>query len=150
MESVQTRLAKWLGTGSVGAAELERRELAVRKVEQETGLSLPEDFRLYLLHASPIDQAWDDEMVIWWPIERLKTIPDEYEGPIGLEGVAASAAEWLFFADYCLWCWAWAICCGEGEDRGRIALIGGSPDRIVADSFTEFVDRHLSDPDSLC
>ena len=27
------------------------------------------------------------------------------------------------------------------DDRGRIALIGGSPDRIVADSFTEFVDR---------
>ncbi len=150
MEPVQKRLAKWLGTGVLGAAELERRELAIRKVEQDNGLALPDDFRLYLLHASPIDQAWDDEMVIWWPIERLKNIPDEYEYAVKDPRVASNAKDWLFFADFSLWCWAWAICCGEGEDRGRIALVGGSPDRIVAGSFAEFVDRHLSDPNSLC
>ena len=150
MEPVQKRLAKWLGTGALGAAELERRELAIRKVEQDNSLALPDDFRLYLLHASPIDQAWDDEMVIWWPIERLKNIPDEYEQAVKDPRVASNAEDWLFFADFSLWCWAWAICCGEGEDRGRIALVGGSPDRIVAGSFAEFVDRHLSDPNSLC
>jgi hypothetical protein len=150
MATVQARLAKWLGTDAPGAVELERRQAAIRQVEQETGLSLPEDFRLYLLHASPLDQAWDDEMVIWWPIERLRAIPDEYESDVTDAAIAAQAKDWLFFADFCLWCWAWAINCGDGEDRGKVALIGGSPDRIVAAGFAEFVDRHLSDPASLC
>jgi hypothetical protein len=149
MEAMSAKLGAWLGVGAVGAAELERRELAIRKVEQDYGVSLPDDFRLYLLKASPIEQAWDSEMVIWWPIERLRNVPDEYEHAIGDDRVASSAPEWLFFADFSLWSWAWAICCGEGEDRGRVALIGGSPDRIVADSFAEFVDRHFSDPNSL-
>jgi hypothetical protein len=150
IEPAFTKMAARLGTAPPGRAELDRRELAIRKVERGYGLSLPDDFRLYLLHASQLDQAWDDELVIWWPIERLRNVPEEYEHPVAEQRVASSAAEWLFFADFSLWAWAWAICCGKSEDRGRIALIGGSPDRIVADSFTEFVDRHLSDPDSLC
>jgi len=150
MEAVQAKLAAWLRTGSPGPDERQRRELAIQKVEQDYQLSLPEDFRLYLLHASPTDQAWDDEMVIWWPIERLRNIPDEYDHPIAEPRIASQASDWLFFADFSLWCWAWAICCGDGEDRGAIGLIGGSPDRVVADSFSEFADRHLSDPNSLC
>ncbi|HYD38316.1 MAG TPA: helix-turn-helix transcriptional regulator [Allosphingosinicella sp.] len=34
-------------------------------------------------------------------------------------------------------------------DRGRVALIGGSPDRFVADSFSDFVTRYLRAPDSV-
>lgn len=150
MATVQAQLARWLGTEVPGAAELARRERALAKVEQETGLTLPDDFRDYLLQASPTEQAWDDEMVIWWPIERLRSIPDEYEHAVTDPRIAANASDWLFFADFCLWCFAWAINCGEGEDRGRIALIGGAPDRIVADDLSEFVRRHLSDPASLC
>jgi len=144
------RLAKWLGTDPPGPVESQRRELAVLKVERDYRLSLPDDFRDYLLRASPVDQAWDDEMVIWWPIERLRNIPDEYESPVTEMQVATTAADWLFFADFSLWCWAWAINCGDGEDRGKVALIGGSPDRVVAGSFANFVERHLTDPNSLC
>ncbi len=143
------RLGAWLGTPAPGPLELQRRESAVRKVEQDYGLTLPDDFRDYLLFASPVEQAWDKEMVIWWPIERLRPIPEEYHHPIDAPEVAETAAQWLFFADFSDWSWAWAIHCGDGAQRGRIVLIGGSPDRIVADSFAEFVERHLSDPDSL-
>jgi hypothetical protein len=143
------RLGAWLGTPAPGALELQRRELAVRKVELDYGLSLPHEFRDYLLFASPVEQAWDQELVIWWPIERLRPIPDEYQDPVGDPEIAATAAYWLFFADFSDWSWAWAINCGEGEQRGKVALIGGEPDRIVADSFSDFVERHFTDPDSL-
>lgn len=151
MGIAQARLGAWLGTAVPGPEERARRESAIQEVEQQYRLTLPEDFRLYLLDASPIEQAWDKEMVIWWPIERLKNIADECPEWLAepLPAVA-NPAEWLFFADFSLWSWAWAICCGAGEDRGRIVLIGGSPDRIVADSFAEFVERHLTDPNSLC
>jgi hypothetical protein len=50
-----------------------------------------------------------------------------------------------FFADYLIWCWAWAIVCGDDENRGRVVVISGH-DRFVADSFAQFVDLHISDP----
>ncbi|MBQ1497868.1 MAG: hypothetical protein IIZ38_06105 [Sphingomonas sp.] len=55
----------------------------------------------------------------------------------------------LFFADYMAWCWAWIICCEEGEDHGRVAVIGAG-DRRVADSFTDFVKAHVADSMSVC
>ena len=55
----------------------------------------------------------------------------------------------LFFADYMAWCWAWIICCEEGEDHGRVAVIGAG-DRRVADSFTDFVKAHIADSMSVC
>lgn len=63
--------------------------------------------------------------------------------------IAAEAHSYLFFADYSIWCWAWAICCGDGPNRGKVALVGGAPDRIVADSFSDFVERYLRDPASV-
>ncbi len=143
------RLGAWLGTPAPDPTELKRREQAVEKVERDYALRLPGEFRDYLLFASPVEQAWDKELVIWWPIERLRPMPAEYQKPVGDPEVAATAASWLFFADFSDWSWAWAINCGEGEQRGQVALIGGEPDRIVADSFSNFVERHFTDPNSL-
>lgn len=121
-------------------------EATVQEIERRYGLTLPEDFRLYLLHAAPSDDFWDNGDAIWWSPERLKNIPEEYEHPIDDPRIAQKAQTYLFFADYMIWSWAWAICCEEGEDRGKVALIGGAPDRIVASSFTEFVKAYIADP----
>ena len=56
------------------------------------------------------------------------------------------AGKYLFFADDMAWCWAWAICCDGGEDHGKVALIGGAPDHVVARSFSEFVEAYVGDP----
>jgi hypothetical protein len=63
--------------------------------------------------------------------------------------VARDASKYLFFADYMIWCWAWAIACGDGEHRGRVAVINGVSDRFVADSFGQFVDRYILDKNSV-
>ena len=121
-------------------------EATAEDIERRYGISLPEDFRLYLLHAAPREDFWDDGDASWWSPGRLKNIPDEYEYSIDDPRIAAKAQRYLFFADYMIWCWAWAICCEEGEDRGKVALIGGAPDRIVASSFTEFLKAYIADP----
>ena len=87
----------------------------------------------------------DAETTAWWPLQRLKNIPDEYPHTVTDPTIAKNAPRYIFFADYMIWCWAWAIDCGDGKDRGRVAVIGGSPDRFVADSFAEFVDRYVED-----
>ena len=56
--------------------------------------------------------------------------------------IAKDAAKYLFFADYAIWCWAWAIACGEDENHGRVVVISGQ-DRFVANSFAQFVDLYI-------
>ena len=58
--------------------------------------------------------------------------------------IVRDAAKFIVFADYGIWCFAWAIDCGEDENRGRVVVISGQ-DRFVADSFAEFVDRFIED-----
>ena len=79
----------------------------------------------------------------WWTPARIKNIPDEYEHKISAPDIAAEAKTALFFLDHLMWCWAWAICCGDGPNRGRVFLIGNE-DRFVADSFGEFVQRYIN------
>lgn len=124
-------------------------EIAVRDLEQRYGITLPEDFRAYLLNVAPEEEHWDDGDAIWWQPSRIRNIPEEYEHPLGNPAVAARAGGCLFFADYMIWCWAWAICCEAGEDHGKVAVIGAG-DRWVADSFTDFVRAYVADPLSVC
>jgi hypothetical protein len=122
----------------------------VATLERSYGVVLPEDFRAYLLEALPACGGnMDDGMTNWWEIELIKNIPDEYANsqwePHQFKNAEVSAEQnvYLFFADYCIWCAAWAINCGQGVDRGRVVLIDGVKDDFVADSFSEFVGFYL-------
>jgi hypothetical protein len=81
-------------------------------------------------------------------LDRIKNIVDEYPHKVTYETIARDASKYLFFADYCIWCWAWAIACGDDENSGRVVVISGR-DRFVADSFAQFADLYISDPGQL-
>ncbi|MDG2004462.1 MAG: hypothetical protein P8J20_14135 [Novosphingobium sp.] len=89
-------------------------------------------------------ENWDEEMGHWWPLARIKNIPDEYGTDIP-PFVSEGGRKCLFFLDHCIWCWAWAISCADDETQGKVLLIGGMDERFVADNFSEFVDRYTSD-----
>jgi hypothetical protein len=121
-------------------------EEAISGLEQKYGIRLPDDFRDYLVHSCPTDD-WpsDNNMICWWPLACIKNIVDECERRITNDTIARDAARYLFFADYSIWCWAWAIACGDDANRGRVAVISGN-DVFVADSFAQFVDAYIDDP----
>jgi hypothetical protein len=121
----------------------------VERIETRYGIRIPEDFRRYLLEVCTVEERMDDEGTAWWGLDRVCSIPDDYQSEITDPAVAAEANVYLFFADYLIWCWAWAVCCSDGPNRGKVAFIGGMPDGFVADSFTEFVERYLRDPDGM-
>ena len=133
----------WRETNSeIGTVETSQPQ--VEALEARYSLRLPKDFKDYLLHSSPKDEmAGLDWPTSWWHFDRLRNIPEEYEHEIGNEIVAHDAAKCIFFADYAIWCSAWAICCVEGENRGKVAVIGGNPDRFVADNFAHFVEMYI-------
>jgi hypothetical protein len=148
VEAHERLLGWWAATGT-HVAPHGASESAILELEERYSLTLPADFRRYLLSASPREELWDEEDTIWWPLARIRNIPEEYEHGVSDERIAAKAGQYLFFADYCVWCWAWAIACTDDENRGRVAIIGGSPDRFVADSFADFVDRYTLDFNSV-
>lgn len=120
----------------------------VEALEERYSLQLPEDFRSYLLSAAPSVTFMDDIGTQWWAPNEIKSIPDECpDGPpgqINLE-IEREKDAYLVFADYLIWCYAWAICCSNGPNRGKIALLGGLPDRFVADNFRDFLLLELTD-----
>ncbi|MEI6643392.1 MAG: SMI1/KNR4 family protein [Novosphingobium sp.] len=121
-------------------------EAEIAALEQRYGVTLPDDFRNYLRESAPVAENCDEEDGKWWPIERIRNIPDEYEHEVGA-ALARNAAQHLFFVDFSIWCWAWAISCANDETRGKIAVIGGggSADGYVADSFAEFVQKYTEE-----
>jgi len=138
----------WRATGEAPARAFQA-ERKVRALESDYGVALPEDFRAYLTKAAPAADFCDDNDVNWWSPGRITNLPDEYEHPVANPAVAGEAEAYLFFADYLIWASAWAICCSEGENRGKVALIDGAADRFVAESFSRFVELYLKDPASV-
>jgi hypothetical protein len=126
-----------------GTIELEERQVA--QLEQKYGVRLPDEFREYLLHACPKnDYCMDDNATDWWRLERIKGIAEENEHPIGNPVIARLAPTSLFFADWAVWCMAWAIVCESGEHYGRVVVFNVD-ERFVADSFGQFVDLYMQD-----
>ena len=123
---------------------LEQLEQRIADLELKYEVRLPEEFRAYLLWSCPTYENWDDELTTWWPVDSIKNIPDEYEYPIENAEIDQEKDVYLFFADYSIWCWAWAINCGDGPNRGRVVVVG-QPDRFVADSFGQFIERIIKD-----
>jgi hypothetical protein len=138
----------WMYTGQTGTPAPNAQQ-AVQQLKQRYRLSLPADFEDYLLHTAPGKSLWDNGDINWWPPQEIISLPEGYEHRLSSDAIAGEADGYLLFADYLIWCWGWAVCCSGGPNHGKVALIGGDPDRIIADSFSEFVERYLHDSDSV-
>lgn len=120
----------------------------IEALEERYSLQLPEDFRSYLMYAAPSTTFMDDIGTQWWAPSEIKSIADECpDGPPGQINpeIEQEKDTYLVFSDYLIWCYAWAICCSNGSNRGKIALIGGLPDTFIADNFRDFLLLELID-----
>lgn len=88
----------------------------------------------------------DWESGTWWHLDRICNVPEGFERPVG-EMVPNAGRRYLFFADYLVWCWAWAVCCEPGPDWGVVVVI--DRDAVVANSFSDFVAGYIADPDKM-
>jgi hypothetical protein len=122
------------------------RATGVDALERRCSVRLPEDFRDYLLHRAPIvEDIWDDQHTAWWSLGRVKSVAEDFDGAISHPDIEARKTQYLVFADFLVWSWAWAVACTEDEHRGKVALIGGEPDRFVATTFTDFERLYAED-----
>lgn len=116
--------------------------------EVRNAIRLPCDFRQYLRFTMPSGNDWDAEGTKWWALEDLKSARQEcagWEGGSGLDG----DDKIIVFADYLIWCWAWAIDCSENQSRGNVIMLTGGENPCVAPTFDDFLDRYVQDPQSV-
>jgi hypothetical protein len=156
MKPYQKLLQRWAGEDPPYERLVQHGEPEVAALEQRYGVRFPSDFREYLLHACPTSEQggeMDDEGVSWWGLDRVKSVTEELSDqingqmplPLEDEVLISESPKALFFADLLIWCWAWAICCGDGPNHGRVFIVIGD-DGFVAETFGEFVDRYLAEP----
>lgn len=125
-------------------------EEKVREFESRNGVMLPLDFREYLLHVDGMVQAGgqdcDPNGFAFWPLARVKSVREEYTKHSTPLPEVPDADRYFVFIDYLQWCWAYAIRLGaRPSDGGQIIHVGKLNPKVVAGSFTEFVDLYLRD-----
>lgn len=117
------------------------------RFERQRNVRFPTEFRDYLETANGMDigplNDQDSEGFCFWPIEEMKSVPDELSR-LGhaLPNVSEVDSFWAF-ADYMQWSWAYAIGTSAAQG-GRILHIGVDEPRIIAESFGAFIELYLA------
>ena len=138
----------WSATGlkAIGAPASQSE---VEALETRFAVRLPDDFRDYLLKAMPrAGLPIDKNLTTWWEVSRIASEQTMNGEALIVDGDPANPHRYLLFADHMIWAWAWAIACGETDQRGNIMEIGDR-NRIVADNFATFVALNIADDDAL-
>jgi hypothetical protein len=112
-------------------------------IEARVG-KLPSDLLAVLALADGFD-GHDRHGFRFWPSAELERV-STYDG--GRENRFPLAREYVLFADYLSWCWAYAVKVGK-PGRGEVILVGSKEPVLVARGFPEFLERYLVDDGKL-
>ena len=156
-------IANW-SSGFISVGESLKRHWSSHDVDINTGVTkaeldsfeskhcvvLPEDLRDYFLcvNGMPPDVV-DDGMIRFWMLEELQ--PLSQGAPAFSDPSYIRHPECLFlFADYSIWAHAYAIRLGSVPmQSNEVVIIGYKSPVTICNSFSEFVDRYLTDKDLL-
>ncbi len=120
---------------------------ALSAFERGYSVALPHAMRGYF-EATNGNGGMDRDFYTFWPLEEMKPVREELVDPIHTDRF--DYPDCYLFADYLLWCWAYAIhLTGDAETNGPIYLVGGETPVVVAATFLEFMQKYAADPDSL-
>jgi hypothetical protein len=90
----------------------------------------------------------DEKGFAFWPLSRIKSVPEECaKSKVHLPKIDDNGS-YFAFADYMQSSWAYATCLAP-DQLGKILQFGTHSPRIVADSFTQFVEAYLADAEQL-
>jgi hypothetical protein len=126
---------------------------SVRKFESRYSVILPKDLREYFLTLDGmIDQLGsecDREGFGFYSLSRVKNICEEYASlkmkrPI--LPTISNPENYFVFVDYLQWCWAYAIRLSNNlSESNEVIHVGTVEPKVIAQSFSEFVDLYLKD-----
>lgn len=129
-------------------------EEIVRGFESRNDIELLPDFRDYLLNVDGMAQIGGHDCDLagfaFWPLAQIQSMLKECTNHPPAESVPADPENYFVFADYLQWSWAYAIHLGtHSSEAGQIIHVGTLQPKVIAGSFTEFVDLYLQDARAL-
>jgi hypothetical protein len=143
-------VAHWAAQGLQIARGAPEAELA--RVEARWGLALPDDLRACFARVNGMVQVGGQDVdragFAFWALDDVGTLAEvlprhDVPAPPGL-----NAHEYVVFADYLQWSWAYAIRLGPAPNP--VVMVGGrGDDVVVAPSFSDFVSLYLQDHEAL-
>jgi hypothetical protein len=145
MSSVGERLRNfWLSRGMRAHSGATEEEL--RKFESRHEVRLPPVMRGYFAAVDGMDDSWgwDEDGFCFWPLHRLVRASARY-----LDWFVKDQASLFVFADHLIACPSYAIhlCPRDRPDSLILAIFADNRHNetgIMADSFSEFVERYLA------
>jgi hypothetical protein len=125
-------------------------ETKVREFESRNRVVLPPDFREYLLSVDGMAQVGGNDCdptgFAFWPLACVKSVPEECTKHSLRLPEVPDPDRYFIFADYLQWSWAYAIHLSNlPSGPNPVIHVGTIRPRVVAGSFTEFVDLYLRD-----
>lgn len=120
------------------------------------GVLLPSDLQEYFRIINGTNDGYDVNFFKFFPLSNFKSINDElkyWEGGPDYSNIVNTLIEYksyFVFADYSINMFSYAIkLYSEASVENQILVICGDKYKIIAKSFSEFIDLYLSDSTEL-
>jgi len=120
--------------------------------QEETGLIIPDDLRAYFNNSDRKIKEYEEDMFVFYNFDDFKSVKDEVGDYSGIPdytniiNTLAAHENCFVFAEYCIHVSVYAIRLHEYKSlKNEIYAIIGDEYKVVANSFTEFIDIYRSD-----
>lgn len=132
-------------------------EESIREFEVANGVVVPDDLRSYLIEIDGTSGDYAYGIIRFWCLAEICSISEELQSKRHAKGLIHSCYDrpfeeernYFVFADHMHEAQLYAIQLTLTNNHNSIVMLDGSAPVKVADSFTEFVMRYLSAPESL-
>lgn len=115
--------------------------------ERRHGVALPPAMRDYFQIANG-NRDMGTDFFRFWTLQEVKLVSEELTDPIHTD--RNDYPQCFIFADYLLWCWAYAVCLSNDANADEpVYIIGGTDKIVIAATFLEFMQKYAANPDSL-
>jgi hypothetical protein len=109
--------------------------------ERLHSVSLPADFRDYLLRFNGTQGDGDSRMLTFWQLDKLVPMLPE-------RAALPEADRYFVFADYMISSWEYAIYFGDTPTlKNQVVLYEYPAQPVVAQTFSGFLELYLQNPD---
>lgn len=123
-------------------------EATLKSFEEKYGIVLPEDLRDYFLSVNGMPpEIVDDAFIRFWMLEEVEPLPQGAPDFSNPQYIQAPDSIFLF-ADYSIWAHAYAIRLTKtAAESNKVFIIGHDSPVLISNSFSEFVDKYLTNKD---
>lgn len=140
-------IAHWQANDCAACAGASAEE--IENFQRHYEVVLPSSVRAYFEAANGQCEEMGNDLFRFWPLSEVKPVSEELDSDIHTDRLDFPG--YFVFADYLIWSWGYAV---KIESISEFAapvhcLTGEKHTRQVASSFVEFIQKYLTNDESI-